>query len=197
MLPSLQAHSSSLCSCPAFVWGEELEVHDNLPTTAAGSQRLAGSTVGSVGSCHTRIKPPCADVPLYFNWKLFYFYSVQIQAVCDHQYWFWTYLPDSQARIPACPACCSHCSIQGSRVDFHSSRIQLSSRQSLVYHWKGTQDYVQMASNIFQSLQSATCICSKGRRFFYYFAQRLELYFSPREQFHVSTVASLDQVLVW
>ncbi|KAM3619675.1 uncharacterized protein V6R79_011663 [Siganus canaliculatus] len=61
---------------------------DELQQIGAGFQRLAGSAafgrvVGSIDGCHIRIKPPSADAQCYFNRKLFY--SVQLQAVCDHQ----------------------------------------------------------------------------------------------------------------
>ncbi|KAE8278864.1 putative nuclease HARBI1 [Larimichthys crocea] len=61
---------------------------DQLQTTGAGFERLAGSAafarvVGSIDGCHIRIKPPSADAQCYFNRKLFH--SIQLQAVCDHQ----------------------------------------------------------------------------------------------------------------
>ncbi|TWW58757.1 hypothetical protein D4764_06G0002870 [Takifugu flavidus] len=60
----------------------------DIPNIAAGFERLSGSpalqnVVGSIGGCHIRIKRPVADAHCYFNRKLFY--SIQLQAVCDHQ----------------------------------------------------------------------------------------------------------------
>ncbi|TWW77659.1 hypothetical protein D4764_12G0010490 [Takifugu flavidus] len=60
----------------------------DIPNIAAGFQRLSGSpalqnVVGSIDGCHIRIKPPGAHAQCYFNRKLFY--SIQLQAVCDHQ----------------------------------------------------------------------------------------------------------------
>ena len=61
---------------------------DQLQRTGAGFERLAGSTafarvVGSIDGCHIRIKPPSVNAQCYFNRKPFY--SIQLQAVCDHQ----------------------------------------------------------------------------------------------------------------
>ncbi|TWW62777.1 hypothetical protein D4764_04G0014240 [Takifugu flavidus] len=60
----------------------------DIPNIAAGFQRLSGSpalqnVVGSIDGCHIRIKSPGAHAHCYFNRKLFY--SIQLQAVCDHQ----------------------------------------------------------------------------------------------------------------
>ncbi|XP_037642394.1 uncharacterized protein LOC119497999 [Sebastes umbrosus] len=38
--------------------------------------------VGSIDGCHIRVKPPSDDATCYINRKLFY--SIQLQAVCDH-----------------------------------------------------------------------------------------------------------------
>ncbi|TWW54742.1 hypothetical protein D4764_0223880 [Takifugu flavidus] len=60
----------------------------DIPDIAAGFQRLSGSpalqnVVGSIDGCHIRIKSPGAHAHCYFNRKLFY--SIQLQAMCDHQ----------------------------------------------------------------------------------------------------------------
>ncbi|XP_034539820.1 putative nuclease HARBI1 [Notolabrus celidotus] len=65
-----------------------LPPQDDLARIGAGFENLAGSAafnhvVGSIDGCHIRIKPPSHDAQCYFNRKLFY--SVQMQAVCDHQ----------------------------------------------------------------------------------------------------------------
>uniref|UniRef100_A0A3Q3IBX1 DDE Tnp4 domain-containing protein n=1 Tax=Monopterus albus TaxID=43700 RepID=A0A3Q3IBX1_MONAL len=61
---------------------------DDLEAVGAGFAQLAGSpafclVAGAIDGCHIRIKPPASDGPCYFNRKLFY--SVQLQAITDHQ----------------------------------------------------------------------------------------------------------------
>ncbi|KAJ8388116.1 hypothetical protein AAFF_G00147340 [Aldrovandia affinis] len=62
--------------------------HADLENVGNGFAQLAGSpafsrVVGSIDGCQVRVKPPSADAQCYLNHKLFY--SVQLQAVCDHQ----------------------------------------------------------------------------------------------------------------
>ncbi|KAJ8406857.1 hypothetical protein AAFF_G00297730 [Aldrovandia affinis] len=62
--------------------------HADLENIGNGFAQLAGSpafsrVVGSIDGCQVRVKPPSADAQCYLNRKLFY--SVQLQAVCDHQ----------------------------------------------------------------------------------------------------------------
>ncbi|XP_032363185.1 protein ALP1-like [Etheostoma spectabile] len=64
-----------------------LPTEDDLPEIGAGFARLAGSAafhrvVGSIDGCHVRVTPPAEDAACYLNRKIFY--SVQLQAVCDH-----------------------------------------------------------------------------------------------------------------
>uniref|UniRef100_UPI003AAEB172 putative nuclease HARBI1 n=1 Tax=Centroberyx gerrardi TaxID=166262 RepID=UPI003AAEB172 len=61
---------------------------DNLEEIGLGFAQLAGSqafriAVGAIDGCQVRIKPPTEDANCYLNRKLFY--SIQLQAVCDHK----------------------------------------------------------------------------------------------------------------
>lgn len=61
---------------------------DDLTEVSGHFQQLSGSAffrkvVGSIDGCHIRIKPPRENSECYFNRKLFY--SIQLQAVSDHQ----------------------------------------------------------------------------------------------------------------
>ncbi len=61
---------------------------EELQEIGDGFAHLAGSAafknaVGSIDGCQVRIKPPSTDAQCYLNRKLFY--SIQLQAVCDHR----------------------------------------------------------------------------------------------------------------
>ncbi|KAJ8356925.1 hypothetical protein SKAU_G00197190 [Synaphobranchus kaupii] len=65
-----------------FPTGQDLEM------VGAGFARQARSpafrhTAGSIDGCHIRVVPPAAESQDYLNRKLFY--SVQMQAICDHR----------------------------------------------------------------------------------------------------------------
>ncbi|KAJ8364481.1 hypothetical protein SKAU_G00133120 [Synaphobranchus kaupii] len=65
-----------------FPTGQDLEM------VGACFARLARSpafrrTAGSIDGCHIRVVPPAAESQDYLNRKLFY--SVQMQAICDHR----------------------------------------------------------------------------------------------------------------
>ncbi|KAJ8369385.1 hypothetical protein SKAU_G00094130 [Synaphobranchus kaupii] len=61
---------------------------EDLEMVGAGFARLARSpafrrTAESIDGCHIRVVPPAAESQDYLNRKLFY--SVQMQAICDHR----------------------------------------------------------------------------------------------------------------
>lgn len=62
-----------------------------LEEVGAGFAHLARShafrsVAGAIDGMHVRFIPPAADQQSYFNRKLYY--SIQMQAVCDHKGWF-------------------------------------------------------------------------------------------------------------
>ncbi|XP_034722167.1 protein ALP1-like, partial [Etheostoma cragini] len=76
-----------LASASSYRVVVRLPTEDDLPEIGAGFARLAGSAafhrvVGSIDGCHVRVTPPVEDAACYLNRNIFY--SVQLQAVCDH-----------------------------------------------------------------------------------------------------------------